>query len=797
MNTKALITLEYDKIIKKLETFASSTMGKALCKDLLPSSDYEEILSAQTETKDALTRLYKTGYLSFQGLSDIRPHLRLLEIDSTLNTKELLDIARLLSITAQTVEYGDTEDDIMAYDSLNSYFGELDSLEFLYQRITQCILSEDEISDDASSALKDIRREIKQTNISIHNKLTSVINSQNNKTMLQDALITVRNGRYCVPVKTEYRNAFPGMIHDQSSSGSTLFIEPMAVVQLNNHLKELDIKEKMEIEKILQSLSAQAASCSRELEENQKILTKLDFIFAKAKYAKEYQGTEPIFNTDGIVDIKQGRHPLLDPKKVVPIHIYIGEDFNMLLLTGPNTGGKTVSLKTVGLFQLMGQAGLHIPAFQGSRLAVFSDIFADIGDEQSIEMNLSTFSSHMTNLVHILDEADPNSLVLLDELCGGTDPTEGAALAISILEFLRARKATTVATTHYSELKLFALSTDGVENASCEFDVATLQPTYKLLIGVPGKSNAFAISRRLGLDERIIDRANDILSDEDIKFEDVITDLEQNRAKARKEADEAARMKRELTDLRKQIENDRIKLKENKSRILDEARREAKILVMDAKDEANSIIRDLEKMRQQGISNGGNLDKKTSAMRDKLKKKEDTIDKAMARAAKPKKTYVEPPKNLKPGATVKIVDMNQEATVLKEPDKNGNVRVQAGIIKMDVHITNLRKVEEKKSKELAEKYVRSTRAFESKSKNVSTEVDVRGQNLEEAWMNVEKFLDDCYLAGISPVSIIHGKGTGILRKGLQGYMKKHRYVKSFRNGRYGEGEDGVTIVELK
>ena len=582
MNTKALITLEYDKIIKKLETFASSTMGKALCKDLLPSSDYEEILSAQTETKDALTRLYKTGYLSFQGLSDIRPHSRLLEIDSTLNTKELLDIARLLSITAQAVEYGDTEDDIMAYDSLNSYFGELDSLEFLYQRITQCILSEDEISDDASSALKDIRREIKQTNISIHNKLTSVINSQNNKTMLQDALITVRNGRYCVPVKTEYRNAFPGMIHDQSSSGSTLFIEPMAVVQLNNHLKELDIKEKMEIEKILQSLSAQAASCSRELEENQKILTKLDFIFAKAKYAKEYQGTEPIFNTDGIVDIKQGRHPLLDPKKVVPIHIYIGEDFNMLLLTGPNTGGKTVSLKTVGLFQLMGQAGLHIPAFQGSRLAVFSDIFADIGDEQSIEMNLSTFSSHMTNLVHILDEADPNSLVLLDELCGGTDPTEGAALAISILEFLRARKATTVATTHYSVLKLFALSTDGVENASCEFDVATLQPTYKLLIGVPGKSNAFAISRRLGLDERIIDRANDILSDEDIKFEDVITDLEQNRAKARKEADEAARMKRELTDLRKQIENDRIKLKENKSRILDEARREAKILVMDA-----------------------------------------------------------------------------------------------------------------------------------------------------------------------------------------------------------------------
>ncbi|MGN0107320.1 MAG: endonuclease MutS2, partial [Hominilimicola sp.] len=467
-----------------------------------------------------------------------------------------------------------------------------------------------------------------------------------------------------------------------------------------------------------------------------------------------------------------------------------------LVVTGPNTGGKTVTLKTIGLFSIMAAAGLHIPASETSEAAVFHHIFADIGDEQSIEQSLSTFSSHMVNIVKILESIDYNSLALFDELGAGTDPTEGAALAISILEFLRTRKVTTVATTHYSELKLFALSTDGVENASCEFDVATLQPTYKLLIGVPGKSNAFAISRRLGLDECVIDRANDILSDEDIKFEDVITDLEQNRARARKEADDAARMKNELKDLRRQLETDRIKLKENKSRILEDARREAKILVMDAKEEANSIIRDLEKMRQQGITSD-KLNKKTAAMRDKLNKKEDTIDKAMARAEKPKKTYVDPPKNIKPGTTVKIVDMNQEATVLKEPDKNGNVRVQAGIIKMDVHITNLRNVEEKKSKELADKYVRSTRVFESKSKNVSTEVDVRGQNLEEAWMNVEKFLDDCYLAGISPVSIIHGKGTGILRKGLQEYMRKHRYVKSYRNGRYGEGEDGVTIVELK
>ena len=594
MNTKAFITLEYDKIIKKLETFASSTMGKKLCKDLLPSSDYEEILSAQTETKDALTRLYKTGYLSFQGLSDIRPHLRLLEIDSTLNQKELLEIARLLSITAQAVEYGDTEDEVLAYDSLNSYFGELDPLEFLYQRITQCILSEDEISDDASSALKDIRREIKQTNISIHNKLTSVINSQNNKTMLQDALITVRNGRYCVPVKTEYRNAFPGMIHDQSSSGSTLFIEPMAVVQLNNHLKELDIKEKMEIEKILQSLSAQAASCSRELEENQKILTKLDFIFAKAKYAKEYQGTEPIFNTDGIVDIKQGRHPLLDPKKVVPIHIYIGEDFNMLLLTGPNTGGKTVSLKTVGLFQLMGQAGLHIPAFQGSRLAVFSDIFADIGDEQSIEESLSTFSSHISNVVYIINNSTSDSLVLLDELGSGTDPIEGASLAISILEHFHKIGAITFATTHYTEIKNYALVTDGFENASSDFDIENLKPTYKLLIGIPGKSNAFAISKKLGISNDILDRAKSFLKDDEISIEELLKNIYDDKLIIEAEKDEIIKNKNQIELLRKSLEQDKNSQKSLNEDKIEKAKIEAKNLLLEAKEEANSTIKELD-----------------------------------------------------------------------------------------------------------------------------------------------------------------------------------------------------------
>ena len=800
MNTKALITLEYDKIIKKLETFASSTMGKALCKDLLPSSDYEEILSAQTETKDALTRLYKTGYLSFQGLSDIRPHLRLLEIDSTLNTKELLDIARLLSITAQAVEYGDTEDDIMAYDSLNSYFGELDSLEFLYQRITQCILSEDEISDDASSALKDIRREIKQTNISIHNKLTSVINSQNNKTMLQDALITVRNGRYCVPVKTEYRNAFPGMIHDQSSSGSTLFIEPMAVVQLNNHLKELDIKEKMEIEKILQSLSAQAASCSRELEENQKILTKLDFIFAKAKYAKEYQGTEPIFNTDGIVDIKQGRHPLLDPKKVVPIHIYIGEDFNMLLLTGPNTGGKTVSLKTVGLFQLMGQAGLHIPAFQGSRLAVFSDIFADIGDEQSIEMNLSTFSSHMTNLVHILDEADPNSLVLLDELCGGTDPTEGAALAIAILDDLHTGKIRTVATTHYAELKMYAMDTPGVENACCEFDLETLSPTYRLLIGIPGKSNAFAISRKLGLDEHIIEGAADQI-DESVKdFETILADLEKSKQTIEKEQEEILEYRKEIETLRKSLKSRQDNIKEKRDKMLRDAREEAHNIISEAKEIADSTIREYNKLKKQNKNPDAN--KKMEHMRSDLRGRMTKLEGQMAYKSKKKNKKRHEANDFHVGDEVYVTSLSLAGTVSTLPNAKGDLYVQMGMMRSLVNIKDLEIT--KTAKDVKRENQRNEsrnrgRTAINKSASIRPEINVMGMTVDEAIAQLDKYIDDACLANLAQITVVHGKGTGALRKGLHNYfkqLKKQKRISGYRDGEYGEGDLGVTVVIL-
>ncbi len=792
---KAFKILEFDKILERLMSYTDSSDVKKRILDLKPYKEINDAKNAQKETTEAMSTLLKLGSPPVNlSVENVLGAVKRTEMDGVLHAKELLDISRLLYVARRMKSY--ISESSSECTVLHEIEENIITAKQLEDKINSCILSENEIADDASPELNTIRRKIRNLNGKIKETLDSMVRSAHYKKFLQDPIVTMRSDRYVIPVKSEYRGEVNGIVHDTSSSGATLFIEPMSVVNSNNEIRDLHTKEQQEIERILAELSVLVSENSHTIFVDYKNVTNLDFIFCKGRLSLDMDANEPVLNDKGIIRYKKARHPLIDKDKVVANDIFLGGDYDTLVVTGPNTGGKTVTLKTIGLFSIMAASGLHIPVQENSEAAIFKKVFADIGDEQSIEQSLSTFSSHMVNIVNILENVDMDSLVLFDELGAGTDPTEGAALAIAILEFLRERKVTTVATTHYSELKLYALSEDGVENASCEFDVATLQPTYKLLIGVPGKSNAFAISRRLGLDERVINRANEILSDEDIKFEDVITDLEQNRARARQEADDASRMKRELKDLRRQLENERIKLKENKSRILEEARREAKILVMDAKEEANEIIRDLEKMRQKGISDG-NLNKKTAAMRDKLKKKEDTIDAAMARAAKPKKTYAEPPKNLKPGTLVKIVDMNQEATVLKEPDKNGNVRVQAGIIKMDVHVTNLRIAEENKSKELADKYVRNTRAFESKSKNVSTEVDVRGQNLEEAWMNVEKFLDDCYLAGISPVSIIHGKGTGILRKGLQGYMKKHRYVKSFRNGRYGEGEDGVTIVELK
>ena len=795
-NNKAFKVLEFDKILERLSSYTDNDAVKKRIQEIVPFTELDEAKKAQRETTEAMVTSLKLGAPPVNlSVENVIPAVKRAEMEGALHVKELLNISRLLYVARRMKSYLSEAAEECA--KLHEIEENIITAKALEDKINSCIISENEIADDASAELNTIRRKIRSLNGRIKETLNTMIHSAHYKKFLQDPIVTMRSDRYVIPVKSEYKSEVQGIVHDTSASGATLFIEPMSVVNNNNEIRDLHNKEQIEIERILMELSAEVCENSHAVFVDYANITELDFMFCKGKLSLDMNANEPILNDKGIIKYKKARHPLIDNDAVVANDIFLGGDFDTLVVTGPNTGGKTVTLKTIGLFSLMAASGLHIPAQENSEAAVFYNVFADIGDEQSIEQSLSTFSSHLVNIVNILESVAPNTLALFDELGAGTDPTEGAALAISIIEFLRARGVKTVATTHYSELKLFALSTDGVENASCEFDVSSLQPTYKLLIGVPGKSNAFAISRRLGLDERVIDRANDILSDEDVKFEDVITELEQNRARARSEADEVSRMKRELTDLRKQVEKDRIKLKENKSRVMEEAHREAKIIVMDAKEEANSIIRDLEKMRQQGIKSGGDLNAKTSKIRSSLKQKEESIDKKMARVSKPKKTYVEPPKDLKPGASVKILDMNQEATVLKAPDKDGNVRVQAGIIKMDVHITNLRKIEESKSKEMAEKYAKSTRVYESKTKNVSTEVDVRGQILEEAWGNVEKFLDDCYLAGISPVNIIHGKGTGILRKGIQENLRKHRYVKSYRSGKYGEGEDGVTVVELK
>lgn len=794
MNNKADIVLEFNKILDRLSSYTESERVKKRILSLKPFKELSEAKDAQRETTESVVTILKLGDTPVNlSVFDVRGAVKRAEMEGNLHANELLNISRLLYVARRMKSYLDEAGEECTI--LRGIGSGILTAKTLEDRINSCIISEKEIADDASSELNTIRRRMKNLNAKIKDTLNSMIHSAHYKKYLQDPIVTMRSDRYVIPVKSEYRGEVSGIVHDTSSTGATLFIEPMSVVNSNNEIRDLRNKEEQEIERILAELSALVAQNSHAIFVDYNCVTELDFMFCKGRLSLDMNANEPILNDKGYINLKKARHPLIDKDKVVANDITLGGDFDTLVVTGPNTGGKTVTLKTIGLFSLMAAAGLHLPAQDKSEAAVFENVYADIGDEQSIEQSLSTFSSHMVNIVSILNDIGYNSLALFDELGAGTDPTEGAALAISVLEFLRMRKVRTVATTHYSELKLFALSTEGVENASCEFDVQSLRPTYKLLIGVPGKSNAFAISRRLGLDERVIARANELLSDESVKFEDVVTDLELNRINARKESEEAARLKKELTDLRETLEKDRIKLKENKSRILEDARREAKIIIMEAKEEANEVIRDLERMRQKGQT--ADFSQKAIKAREKLKEKETTIDEAMARAAKPKKTYVEPPKDLKPGSVVKILDMNQEATVLNPPNKKGMVKVQAGIIKMDVHITNLRRIEDKQSKELADKYVKSTRAFESKTKNVSTEVDVRGQTVEEARLNVEKFLDDCYLAGVSPVSIIHGKGTGMLRKGIHEMLRRYKYVKSYRLGKFGEGENGVTIVELK
>lgn len=791
MNEKALRILEYNKIIEKLTDHATSPMGKDMCRKLLPTADLGEICQNQMETSDALSRIYAKGSLSFSGLRDIRDSLLRLKVGSSLSVTELMHIASLLETALRAKSYSRRETDDMNTDSLDSLFNAIEPLSPVCREIRRCILSEEEIADDASPGLKHVRRSIKLTNERIHSQLNSMVNSSSVSSMLQDNLITMRGGRYCLPVKAEYRSQIQGMIHDQSSSGSTLFIEPMAVVRLNNDLRELAAKEKEEIEKILAELSNQCAEYQEELSTDISVMAHLDFVFAKANLSRSYNGSEPLFNENGYINIKKGRHPLLDKKKVVPIDISVGKDYRLLIVTGPNTGGKTVSLKTVGLLTLMGQAGLHIPAFDHSELAVYEDVFADIGDEQSIEQSLSTFSSHMTNIVSIIDKSNYRSLVLLDELCAGTDPTEGAALAMAILKNFLRRNVTTMATTHYSELKVFALSTEGACNASCEFNVETLSPTYRLLIGIPGKSNAFAISSKLGLPDCMIDEAKKFIDANDQSFEDLIADLETSRSTIEKERLEIEQYKAEVAGLKQKLETKQDNLSKQKERILREANEQARKILQDAKDYADQTIRDMNKLAAANTGNMKELEKKRSAVRDKLSKTDERL------ALKKDQAKKNRPEDFHPGDSVRVLSMNIKGTITGKPNSKGQVAVQMGILKSMVSLTDLELLDEEVIKAPTLKKTGAGKIKMSKSASISTSLNIIGKTVDEAMPELDKYLDDAYLAHLNQVTIIHGRGTGKLRTAVHNKLKKCRYVKSYRLGAFGEGETGVTIVDFK
>ena len=793
MNTKVLTTLEYNKIIDLLTEKADSEPGKKLCRDLVPSTDLSAIRTAQRETKDALARLFRIGGTSFGSNRDLGFSIRSLEIGSSLSMSELLKLASFLDNVSRIKTYGKKEREDLPNDSLDAYFEGLIPMTQLANEINRCILSEEEMADDASHRLKSIRRSKLSTNEKIHSQLTSMVNGAY-RTFLQDAVITMRDNRYCIPVKAEYKSQVSGMVHDQSSTGSTFFIEPAAVVNLNNQLKELDLQEQEEIEVILGDLSSQAAVHSSELAADQKIMTTLDFIFAKAKLAMEQNATEPIFNTEHYIQIRKGRHPLLDKKKAVPIDVRLGKDFDLLVITGPNTGGKTVSLKTVGLFTLMGQAGLHIPALDRSELSIFSEVYADIGDEQSIEQSLSTFSSHMTRVVHILQHADADSLCLFDELGAGTDPTEGAALAIAILNYLHDRGIRTMATTHYSELKIYALSTNFVENACCEFDVETLRPTYRLLIGIPGKSNAFAISSKLGLSDEIIHAAKEQISKEDESFEDVIADLEQSRVTIEKEQQEIAEYKERIRTLQEQLQKKNEKIDQAKDKILRDANEKARAILQEAKDVADETIRDFNKAG--ASADIKELEKKRQKVRDKINEKNGKL--ALGNTQKkPADQKTVDPKKLKKGDSVKIISMNLKGIVNTLPDARGNLFVQCGIMRMQTNVNDLVPVKEETITAPALQRTNTGKLKMSKSFSVSSEINLLGCTVDEAIAKLDKYLDDAYLAHLPSVRVVHGKGTGALRNAVQSHLKRLKYVKEYRLGEYGEGDAGVTIVTFK
>jgi DNA mismatch repair protein MutS2 len=793
MNEKALKVLEYYKIIDKLTSYAGSVPGKALCRALTPSDDLMEIRRMQRETSDATSRLLRKGSVSFAGLSDIRGSLKRLEIGSSLNIEELLRVCRLLETAGHVKAWARSENrDDLPEDSLEQMFTDLQPLTPLQSEIRRCILSEEEISDDASPGLRQVRRSMKLANEKIRTQLASYVNGPT-RTYLQDAVITQRNGRFCIPVKAEYRGQVPGMIHDQSSTGSTLFVEPMAVVKLNNDLRELEIREEKEIEIVLANLSTLVAEQTEPLNYNVLLLTELDFIFARAHLSCSYNGSEPEFNEEGRIRIKKGRHPLLDAKKVVPVDIRLGEDFSLLVISGPNTGGKTVSLKTVGLFTLLGQAGLHIPASDHSELSVFREVYADIGDEQSIEQSLSTFSSHMTNIVSFWEKADEHSLVLFDELGAGTDPTEGAALAIAILSSLHRRGIRTVATTHYSELKVYALSTPGVENGCCEFNVETLRPTYRLLIGVPGKSNAFAISEKLGLPDYVIEEAKEHLTQKDEDFEDVIADLESSRATIEQEQLEIDRYRQEIEELKSRLERKEDRLESSREAILQKAREEAQTILREAKEYADDTIRKYNKLGKESDAS-----RKMEQERTKLREKMSDLEKKTAAksAARPAKELSA--RDLRIGDSVRVLSMNLKGTVSTLPDARGNLFVQMGILRSQVNLKDLEKLPDDTGYQ-APKPVRSggSKVKMAKSYSVSAEINLIGMTSDEAIVELDKYLDDAYLAHISPVRVVHGKGSGILRKAVHQYLRRQKHVASYRLGEYGEGDAGVTIVDLK
>ena len=789
MNKKVLKTLEYDKIIDMLVEEADSALGKDSARRLRPSSDHGEIVAMQAETSHALTRLFHHGALSFHGLTDIRPSLVPLAKGGTLGAGELLRIGALLEAAKRAVEFDKKDEES---DFLSGRFDGLQTFPEIRREISRCILSEDEISDDASSELKRIRRAMKTTNDKIREQLSVTVNSSGD--MLRDNIVTMRNGRYCLPVKQEYKSAFQGMIHDQSSTGSTFFIEPMAIVKLNNDLAELAMKEQEEIERILASISSICAPETEGLERDVILLSELDFIFAKAKLSKKMQGSEPIFD-DNYIEIKKGRHPLIPRDRVVPIDVTLGKDYRLLIITGPNTGGKTVSLKTVGLFTLMGQAGLHIPAFDGSHLRVFHEVYADIGDEQSIEQSLSTFSSHMTNTVSILKRADKNTLALFDELGAGTDPVEGAALAISILDNLLQRNVTAMATTHYSELKIYALSTEHVENASCEFDVESLQPTYRLLIGVPGKSNAFAISSKLGISDEIIEKAKSLVDEDSKSFEDVVTGLESTRKELEEERAKAAAYREEIERQKKKLAEKNERIDKAKEKILRRANEEANEILQKAKDMADDSIRKYNKWMDGGKGNVSDMERQRSAIREQLKKTGEKLA-TKQKGNRPKTA----PGKLSIGDLVMVHSMGVKGTVMSLPNTKGKCFVQMGIMRSEVNADDLELLEEETLQNRKEQLRERSGAGKikmMKSLHVSSSINLIGKTVDEAIALLDKYLDDAYLAKLHQITIIHGVGTGALRNAVQAHLKKSKYIKTYRMGEYGEGGYGVTVAEFK